>query len=355
MSLRLASSPHQHQQRSTAQLMRLVCYCALPGFALQCWFFGWGSLIQFAIAAVFALGIEAAILEIRKKDFERALADGSALLTALLLAICIPPLTPWWITAIGAFFAIGISKQLYGGLGFNLFNPAMVAYVTLLVSFPVAMTSWMPPVALAEQGYDFFDALRVIFTGFTADGYSLSQLRMGADGFTMATPLDSVKTDIGLGLTLQEATSKVQFADGFGIGWLWINLAYLTGGLLLLKLRAIKWQIPVSMLGAILLVGGVIHLASPDLFTSPWFHLLSGGTMLGAFFIATDPVSASTTDKGRLIFGAGIGVLVIVIRTWGGYPDAIAFAVVLMNMTVPLIDYYTRPRTYGYQSRGKKR
>lgn len=354
MSLRIASSPHQRSQRSTAELMRLVCYCALPGFALQCWFFGWGSLLQFLIAAVVALGTEALILELRKKDFEKALSDCSALLTALLLAICLPPLTPWWITAIGAFFAIGIAKQLYGGLGSNLFNPAMVAYVTLLVSFPVAMTSWLPPQHLAEHPYNLVDALSVIFTGFTGEGYSLTQLRSDADGFTMATPLDAVKTDLSLGLTLEEATSKGQFSNGLGIGWFWINLAYLAGGLVLLKLRAIKWQIPVSMLGTILLVAGIMHLSAPDLFASPWFHLLSGGTMLGAFFIATDPVSASTTDRGRLLFGAGIGLLVVVIRTWGGYPDAIAFAVVLMNMAVPLIDYYTRPRTYGHQrQRGK--
>lgn len=350
----LTSSPHQYHQRSTAQLMRLVCYATLPGFAAQLWFFGWGTLIQFIIAAAVALGTEALILEIRKKDFEKALSDCSALLTALLLTLCLPPLAEWWVAAIGAFFAIAIVKQLYGGLGFNLFNPAMAAYIALLVSFPVAMTAWLPPQELAARGYDFLDACYLIFTGFTAEGYSLNQIRSLADGYTMATPLDSVKTHLGMGLTYTEATARTGFDGGLGIGWYWINLAYLAGGLFLLNVRAIKWHIPLSMLGAMALLGGILHISNSDLYASPLFHLLSGGTMLGAFFIATDPVSASTTNKGRLIFGASIGVWIILIRTWGGYPDAIAFAVVLMNMAVPLIDYYTRPRTYGHRRAGEK-
>lgn len=345
----LASSPHQYHQRSTAQLMRLVCYATLPGFAAQLWFFGWGTLIQFVIAATVALATEALVLELRKKNVEKALSDCSALLTALLLALCLPPLAEWWITAIGAFFAIAIVKQLYGGLGFNLFNPAMAAYIALLVSFPVTMTSWLPPQELAARGYDFIDAGYLIMTGFTAEGYSLNQIRSLADGFTMATPLDSVKTNLGMGLTYTEALAKPQFDGGLGIGWYWINLAYLAGGLFLLKVRAIKWHIPISMLLGMALLSAILHISNSDLFASPVFHLLSGGTMLGAFFIATDPVSASTTDKGRLIFGASIGIWIILIRTWGGYPDAIAFAVVLMNMAVPLIDYYTRPRTYGHR------
>ncbi|AWL11435.1 Electron transport complex subunit [Saliniradius amylolyticus] len=349
MSFRLASSPHQRQPRTTNQLMRLVCYCTLPGFALQLWFFGWGTLLQFIIAAVVAIATEALFLEIRKKDFEKALMDCSALLTALLLALSIPPLAPWWVTAIGSFVAIGIAKQLYGGLGFNPFNPAMVGYVLLLVSFPVQMTGWLPPRELAEMGYDLLDAASVIFTGFTTEGYSLDQLRAGIDGFTMATPLDSVKTDLGRGLTYDEALAKPLFNGESGVGWFWINLAYLAGGLILLKTRAIKWQIPVSYLLTIAVFAGLLHLAAPASFGSAWLHLFSGATMFGAFFIATDPVSASTTDRGRLIFGASIGFWVVAIRTWGGYPDAVAFAVLIMNMAVPLIDYYTQPRTYGHK------
>ncbi|WP_088331701.1 electron transport complex subunit RsxD [Lacimicrobium sp. SS2-24] len=354
MKSSVSSSPHQYHQRSTAQLMRLVCYATLPGFAAQLWFFGWGTLIQFLIAATVALVTEAAILECRKQDFEKALSDCSALLTALLLALCLPPLAEWWVTAIGAFFAIAIVKQLYGGLGFNLFNPAMAAYIALLVSFPVAMTSWLPPQELAARGYDLLDACYLIFTGYTAEGYSLNQVRNLADGYTMATPLDSVKTDLSQGFTYTEALTKQPFTDGLGIGWFWINLAYLCGGLFLLKMRAIKWHIPVSMLAAMAVIALILHLSNSDVYPSVMFHLLSGGTMLGAFFIATDPVSASTTDKGRLMYGALIGAWIIIIRTWGGYPDAIAFAVVLTNMAVPLIDYYTRPRTYGHSRSVKK-
>ncbi|MDF2179319.1 electron transport complex subunit RsxD [Aliiglaciecola sp. CAU 1673] len=353
MSFRVASSPHQRTQRSTGDLMRLVCYCAVPGFAAQIWFFGWGTLVQFCIAAAVALVTEIAILELRKRDFERAVADCSALLTALLLALCLPPLAPWWVTAIGAFFAIAVVKQLYGGLGFNLFNPAMAAYVMLLVSFPVAMTAWLPPQSLTMQDYSLWDALSVIFTGFTTEGYSLEQLRATADGFTMATPLDSVKTALGRGITFDEAIAKPAFEGEAGIGWFWVNMAYLAGGLVLLKAKAINWHIPVSMLAAIGLCAGALHLSSADTFASVWFHLFSGGTMLGAFFIATDPVSACTTNKGRLIYGALIGLWVVIIRTWGGYPDAIAFAVVIMNMAVPLLDYYTRPRVYGHRSKGR--
>lgn len=328
--------------------MRLVIYCALPGFLLQMLFFGWGVLIHFALAAITAIVCEVVILELRKKDFEHALGDFSAVLTALLLAVSIPPLAPWWITVLGTFFAIVIVKQLYGGLGFNLFNPAMAAYVALLISFPVQMTAWLPPQSLAENSHNLFDALSVIFTGFSIDGYSINQLRAGLDGFTMATPLDTLKTDLTLGNTYQEVLTKPIFDGETGIGWFWINLAYLAGGLILLKTKVINWHIPVSMLAAIFVLSAIFSIYEPDYFASPWFHLFSGGTMLGAFFIATDPVSASTTNKGRLIFGAAIGVWVYVIRNWGGYPDAIAFAVLFMNMTVPLIDYYTRPRTYGH-------
>lgn len=353
MSFRIASSPHQRNQRSTGDLMRLVCLCALPGLGAQIWFFGWGTLIQVGIAAVVAVVTEIAMLALRKRDFERAIADCSALLTALLLALSLPPLAPWWLTALGTFFAIAVVKQLYGGLGFNLFNPAMAAYVMLLVSFPVAMTAWLPPQSLAQHHYGLGDALSVIFTGFSLEGYSLEQLRFGVDGYTMATPLDSVKTALGNNHTYEEAISNALFEGQTGVGWFWVNLAYLGGGLLLLKTKAINWHIPLSMLAAMAAMAGLLHLYSPDTYGSPWFHLFSGATMLGAFFIATDPVSACTTVKGRLLFGAGIGLWVVLIRTFGGYPDAVAFAVVIMNMAVPLLDYYTRPRVYGHRRTGQ--
>ena len=245
-------------------------------------------------------------------------------------------------------FAIVIVKQLYGGLGFNLFNPAMAAYVLLLVSFPVQMTSWLPVSDLLASPISFSQQLSVIFNGFTSAGFSVDQLRVAIDGTTMATPLDTVKTDVAHHLTVAESMSKPIFNDWFGLGWGWVNLGFLIGGLYLLKAKIINWHIPVSFLASIAVCSGIGYIAAPGTEPGVVFHLFSGATMLGAFFIATDPVSASTTNKGRLIYGALIGLLVYLIRTFGGYPDAVAFSVLLLNMAVPLIDYYTQPRTYGH-------
>lgn len=355
MPFTLASSPHHRVSRNTSQVMQLVILATVPGIAVQTWFFGFGTLVHIGIACLTAVVTEALFLELRKKDFETAIKDCSALLTAVLLAISIPPFAPWWITVIGTFFAIAIVKQLYGGLGYNLFNPAMAAYVMLLISFPVQMTSWIPPISLAENSHDLVDAIHLIFSGFSAQGYSLDQLRTGIDGVTMATPLDTLKTDLNLGLTYSESLEKPIFSDFIGAGWGWVNLAYLFGGLYLLKQKVINWHIPVSLLGAVFACALLMYLVDADHYGSPIFHLFSGGLMLGAFFIATDPVSASTTNNGRLIFGAMIGFWIYVIRTWGGYPDAIGFAVIIMNMAVPLIDYYTRPRTYGQVKKPKMR
>jgi electron transport complex protein RnfD len=351
MNFKLASSPHQHIRRTTGQIMSMVIFALIPGLLLQTWFFGWGTIIQVLLAITTAVITEASILELRKRDFERAIKDNSAILTAVLLAISIPPFAPWWVIVIGTFFAIAIVKQLYGGLGFNLFNPAMAAYVMLLVSFPVQMTQWLPPLSLAAHQPGFIDAIQTVFTGFSADGFSLVQLQGAIDGHTMATPLDAIKTSLAQGMTYEEGLNTAQFDGSMGIGWMWINIAYLLGGLYLLKAKVINWQIPGGMLLAVFSCALVMFLVDGDRFASPVFHLLNGSLMLGAFFIATDPVSASTTNKGRFIFGAAIGFWIYVIRTWGGYPDAIAFAVLIMNMAVPLIDYYTRPRTYGHSKK----
>lgn len=351
MTFKVASSPHQHAMRNTAGLMRLVIYCAVPGIVVQGYFFGWGILVQLILAVLTALVSEGVFLALRKRNFERALGDYSAVLTAILLAISIPPLAPWWIVVLGTFFAIVIVKQLYGGLGNNLFNPAMAAYVMLLISFPVQMTAWAPVQALSQFSVNLADAASVVFTGFTTDGYSLGQLQTNIDGVTLATPLDQVRTDLTLGLTYQESLQNEIFNHGLGIGWAWVNLAYLLGGLVLIKTRAINWHIPGAMLGTLAAIAAVMYATDASIYASPAFHLFSGAAMLGAFFIATDPVSAATSNKGRLVYGAGIGLWVYLIRTFGGYPDAVAFAVLIMNMAVPLIDYYLKPRVYGHWSK----
>ncbi|WP_105257811.1 electron transport complex subunit RsxD [Pseudoalteromonas sp. T1lg88] len=348
MNLNMMSSPYKHSHKSLTSVMMLVTLAAVPGILAQCYFFGAGVLIQLALALVCVTLFEAGVLYLRGRKIWHTLQDGSAWLTGLLLAVSIPPLAPWWVIVIGTFFAIVFVKQLYGGLGGNLFNPAMAGYVLLLVSFPVQMTSWLPPAELMHHQVGLLDELSMIFSNYSQSGYSLEQLRSNVDGITMATPLDTLRTDVSHGLTVAESMTKPVFTETAGLGWQWVNAAYLLGGLFLLQQRVINWHIPVAMLAALSLCASIGYIFDSGNQPGLAFHLLSGATMLGAFFIATDPVSASTTNRGRLIYGAAIGVIVYLIRSFGGYPDAVAFAVLLMNMAVPLIDHYTQPRTYGY-------
>jgi Na+-translocating ferredoxin:NAD+ oxidoreductase subunit D len=350
MVFRIASSPYTHNQRQTSRIMMLVCLAALPGIAVQFWFFGWGTLFQLVLGTASALAAEGLILTLRKMDVSRILSDNSALLTGLLLAISIPPLAPWWMVVLGTVFAVIIAKQLYGGLGHNPFNPAMIGYVVLLISFPVQMTNWLPPQEIAATVPGFMDALNVIFTGHTALGTDMTALRMGVDGISQATPLDTFKTSLHAGHSVEQIMKSAIYSGmQAGAGWQWVNLAYLLGGAILLQQKAIRWHIPLSFLITLTVCSTLGWLSSPESMASPQMHLLSGATMLGAFFILTDPVTASTTNRGRLIFGALAGLLVWLIRSFGGYPDGVAFAVLLANITVPLIDYYTRPRVYGHR------
>jgi electron transport complex protein RnfD len=348
MAFWIASSPHNHNQTETPRLMRLVIYAALPGILAQWYFFGWGNLIHIGLAMLTALVCEFTVLSLRKKPIMRELFDGSALLTALLLGICLPALAPWWISVIGTIFAVVVVKQLYGGLGHNPFNPAMAGYVMLLVSFPLQMTLWQPPLSLVAVDLNFSNTLTTILTGFTVEGYSVEQVRTGIDGITMATPLDTLKTNTGMGLTVLESIQNPVFGDNFALGWEWINAAFLLGGIFLIAKKAIAWQTPVSFLLGLFICSLIGYSISPDSSASTMFHWFSGATMLGAFFILTDPVTGATSIKGRIIVGLLAGLLVYLIRTFGGYPDGVAFAILLCNMSAPLIDQYTRPRTYGH-------
>jgi electron transport complex protein RnfD len=342
------TSPHAHGGNTTSRIMLYVILATVPGIIALTYFFGWGTLINIALASFTALASEALILQIRKRPISFILKDNSALLTAVLLGIALPPFVPWWVTVVAVSFAMVFAKHLYGGLGNNPFNPAMVGYALVLISFPVQMTTtWAMPYFLsADQTLSFADSLTVIFSS----GQALS------DGFSGATPLDTYKHlaknetafEILQGPLFADATSGGSASNWFAAGWEYVNIAFLIGGLALLALRIFTWHIPFSLLAA-LGTCSMLFGWDADLYV-PWsLHIFAGATMLGAFFIATDPVTASTTPLGKLIYGAGIGILIFVIRTWGAYPDAVAFAVLLMNFAAPLIDTYTQPRTYGHE------
>lgn len=347
MAFLTSSSPHQHVRRSTTQIMLLVILCLLPGIFLQSYLFGLGNLLQIALACVVALVSEALTLKLRQRAWLSTLKDGSALVTAILIAIAIPPLAPWWVVVIGCVFAIVFVKQLYGGLGQNIFNPAMAAYVLLLISFPVQMTTWTPVHSLHPISLTFMDQINAFLTGFTLDGYSVKQLSISIDGFTMATPLDSARNALNSGMTITELLNSPEYKASSWQAIAWVNGGFLIGGLILLGKRIIHWHIPSSFLMGIALFSFVAYAYNPDLNISPLFHLFSGATMLAAFFILSDPVTAATTVKGRIFYALLIALLVVIIRNIGGYPDAVAFAVLLGNMCVALIDYYTQPRVYG--------
>lgn len=320
--------------------MLQVLLAMIPAVIAMVYFFGPAVLINIALALAVALASEAVMLKIRKRPIKPFITDGSAAVTAVLLAVAIPPLAPWWLTTVGIIFAIVFAKHLYGGLGYNPFNPAMVGYVLLLVSFPLEMTTWLPVSTLSEHPVNFSQALQLIFYGESAAGVTI-------DTISGATPLDAMKTQIGQQILPEYIVNQNLFGILGGLGWEWVNLWFAIGGLYLLYRRVINWHVPVAMLGTIFVLSSITSLFAPEITGSPLFHLFSGGTMLGAFFIATDPVSGSTTVKGRVLFGIGVGALTYIIRIWGGYPDGVAFAVLLMNMGAPLIDYYTQPKVYG--------
>jgi len=342
MPLQTPSSPHGHAHITVTQIMVRVALALLPGIAACAWFFGPGVIINIVFAIGVALVGEALMLKLRDRPLAPFLGDGSAVITAMLLAVALPPLSPWWLTLLGVLFAIVVGKQLFGGLGYNPFNPAMLGYVMLLISFPREMTSWLPPLSLNEHPLNWLETLQVIFGGGLPAGLSF-------DAVSMATPLDTMKTQLKLHHSVgQILGSGSLFGSLGGKGWEAVNLAFLAGGAWLLYKRIISWHIPAAMLGALAVMALIFYGMNPALHTSPLFHLFGGATMLGAFFIATDPVTAATTPRGRLYYGAGIGVLTYIIRTWGGYPDGVAFAVLLMNIAAPTIDYYTQPRVFGH-------
>ncbi len=319
-----------------------VLLALVPGITAYVWIFGGGVLVTIALATATALASEAVMLKVRNRAVKPFLMDYSAVVTAWLLALAIPPLAPWWLIVVGTLFAIVVSKQLYGGLGYNPFNPAMIGYAVLLISFPAIMTKWPAALELAQSKLSFADQLSFIFSGLLPQGVQI-------DAVTSATPLDYLKTQ----LTLKHDVSSITQAPLFGVlgakGGEYVTVAYLLGGLYLLQQKIISWHLPTAFLAALALISGVFWLIDPTHSASPLFHLFSGASMLCAFFIITDPVSGPTTPKGKLYFAAGVAIITYLIRVYGGYPDGVAFAVIFMNICVPLIDSNTQPRVFGHE------
>ena len=339
MKFKTNTSPFFGSNSNVSKVMLQVLLALIPGTFVMFVIYGWGVLINIVLAIIFAISLEALALIIRKRPVLPFLYDLSAIVTAWLLALALPPLIPWWILLVGIFFAIIIAKHLYGGLGYNPFNPAMIGFATLIVSFPFEMSQWVQPRLVGLVLPNLSESIQLVFN---------SAITPNWDAITMATPLDEVKTGLRAETTYQNIILKNGFANNQA-GRIYISLAFAIGGAWLLYKKVIHWQIPVSMIGTLALFSSIMYLYAPETFASPLLHIFGGATILGAFFIATDPISASTTPVGKLIYGASIGFFIYIIRVWGNYPDSIAFAVLIMNMAVPLIDYYTQPRVYGHK------
>ena len=327
----MLTSPFVRKPTSVQQVMFTVLVALLPAVALYVWQFGPGIVVNIIIATLSAVGAEAAILKLRKKPVGLYVSDLSAVVTAWLIALTFPTILPAWILILATVLSIVAVKQLYGGLGQNPFNPAMAAYCLMIVAYPSAMSQWP-----AAGWMDLSTHLQLI------GGASL-------DAMTGATPLDALRTGLRSGAPVSDVLTHDAFGILGGRGWEWIGLGYLAGGLFLIQRRVITWHLPTAFVGGLIIVSGLFWMANPAHYASPLFHLASGGTLLAAFFIVTGPVSGATTPRGKLIFAASIALITYLIRNFGAYPDGIAFAVLLMNLCVPLIDMKTQPRVFGHK------
>ncbi len=349
-NLLAVASPHAHGGRSVPRTMGRVQIALLPATLYGFWLFGWPSFFVWLLTISACLGFEALSLRMRgHARIQKILFDGSALLTGWLLAMTLPPWSPWWVPIVGGFIAIVIGKQVFGGLGQNVFNPAMVARVALLVSFPVPLTQWITPLPVNSLAApDFIHSLQ-IFLGNQAI----------PDGMASASLLGYTKTEMARGIDLLHSLGGDQAAllswSGTRTGSLGesASLLILAGGLYLLASGIIRWQTPVAVLAGLAVPASIGHALDPQHYLSAQAHLLSGAAMLGAFFIATDYVTSPNTGQGQLVFGLGIGFMTWVIRTWGGYPEGMAFAVLLMNALTPVIDRFAKPRILGRNRKGK--
>ncbi|MBD1388208.1 RnfABCDGE type electron transport complex subunit D [Neiella sp. HB171785] len=327
------AGPHTHGGTSTTDLMYLVIAALLPASLFGVYLFGINALIVLLTCCCGAMVFEYLGLKLLGRSSHSAM-DGSALLTGLLLGLSLPPSTPWWIALSGVFFAIIVGKTVFGGLGQNPFNPAMLGRVMLLICFPVELTNWQQPTPPT----------------MTDGGLAMNNhwLNINIDGISAATPLSQLAGDVSQSLPSFTELSLGQHAGSLGET---SALLILLGGLFLLWRGIIHWRIPVALLLGLAIPAAISHLIAPESFGSATSHVLSGGAMLAAFFIATDMVTSPTSAKGQLLFGAGCGLLIWLIRSFGSYPEGVAFAVLIMNATTPVIDHYLRPTVFGQAKR----
>jgi electron transport complex protein RnfD len=320
----VSPSPHTHGRESTQSLMRDVLIALAPAMLVAILASGWSVLMLLVVGVASCMLTE---FLIQKYLLKRpvTISDLSAAVTGCLLALNLPPNSPWWLIVIGSIVAIGVAKMTFGGLGQNIFNPALVGRVFLLVSFPVLMTSW-------------------------SDDGSLFGI---VDAFSGATPLGAVKEGLKNGMTLSQiADDNLTFSQEFffnagGSTGELSAIALILGFIYLLCRRVIKATIPVTILCTVFVVSGIFWLADPERFTNPVFNLFTGGLLLGAIFMATDYVTSPMTTKGQIIFGIGIGLITVFVRYFGSYPEGVSFAILIMNCTVPLLNKYCKPRRFG--------
>lgn len=320
MKLLTSPAPHVRTTDSTASVMIDVLIALSPAVVAATYFFGLQAFILSVVGMVSAELIEFFIMRVLRKD-KNFVPNGSAAVTGLLLALNVSVATPWWVLLIGVLFAIAIVKHAFGGLGQNIFNPALAARVFLLVSFPAAMTTWYPPIG------KFFGTY--------------------ADAQTTATPLAVLKLE-GFNSTMQKFTyTDLLFGNIGGCIGETSAILLIIGFLYLVFRGRIKLVIPVTYLGTVFAFSSIMYLVNPERFGTPLFHLLAGGMMLGALFMATDMVTSPMTPKGQAIFGVGCGLITMLIRYFGGYPEGVSLSILLMNAFVPIIDRYTQPRIFG--------
>jgi electron transport complex protein RnfD len=334
------SAPHIPNKNTVTKVMLTVICALIPAIMAHIYFFGTGLIIQILISVFFALFFEVISLKLLKKPIILFIKDYSAIVTAILFALCISPVAPWWISFIGMFFAIVVAKHLFGGLGQNIFNPAMLGFAIVLISFPQAMSVWLPVQEISHYNMGLLDNLRAIFIQQFPSSVSF-------DTLTQATPLDSIKTGISQELSISEITNSPVFGNFGGLGWEWIANFYFLGGLFLIYKKVISWRIPVTILLTTVLFSLPFNLYNADHFIGPIQHVFSGGLMLAAFFIATDPTTCCSSHKGQIIFGIGVAILTVLIREFGNFPDGVAFGILLMNLSAPFIDKLTIPQAFG--------